>query len=165
MCTKNITIVPPDGYEVDEAKSTLVSIVLKPIENKPIENKIFFSWDKLAKINGCYTSSCSNVIEVGRDCEASSSNRNIYPTWGYAQASLAQAQLLQLREAVNEGWAANWSDTSQPKYSILINTHGDYQVNRQYSQTLLNFKTKEMAEAVLVNNRDLLNQYKLLAGS
>ena len=76
---------------------------------------------------------------------------------------------------VNGDWEADWSydkhatrwgNYNTTKHIIFLNTEGEYDVITSDSicPKFLVFKSKELAEQVMRENTDLLEQYKPLAG-
>jgi hypothetical protein len=111
---REIKINVPEGYEIDREKSTFEKIVFKPIEKKLPE-----CWEDLGEVNGYWSDGSSGIQ---RECGAvvSSDNRNVWPTYEEAEASLYLAMLLQLRDAYNGDWVPDWDDPEQPKHVIVI---------------------------------------------
>lgn len=145
----------PDGMEVDMEKSTLQKVVFK-------EKKVSTRWKDLGDISGYYTSAVSSVhlhTSLPND-----SSTNTYATKAQCKAHLAQAQLSQIMKKVNGDWVADWSDRNQTKYGITY-YRGEISIDQYCGyHKFLTFKSAELAEQVLRENADLLEQYKPLAG-
>jgi hypothetical protein len=146
---KNLTITPPEGYEIDKKQSTFENIVFKPlIKGLPK------SWEDLKEISGYYVDSYSNVeclIRVDSNCP----NLNIFATTEQAKACLALAQLSQLMAVYNDGWVPDWTvaDYKYVIYFVAVNIEkSDY----KHSQHFLAFKTEELRNEFLENFRDLI---------
>ena len=144
---KVLKINVPEGYEVDKEKSTFESIVFRVLPEKKLPE----SWEELGKISGCFIASDSNVCSIYGDGLLSTCDetvRNTWPTREEAEASIALAQLLQLRDRYNGDWRPDWirDDT---KYTIIIGSNKvmddtNYRVHR-----LLCFRTEELRDKFL----------------
>lgn len=100
----------PEGYEICKEESTLEKIVLVKKEDKR---------QKLGKISGYYVSVTSDIVKVSVLEEASSKNRNFFPTKELAEASLALSELLQYYYAEYKGYTPDFTDNSN-KYIICV---------------------------------------------
>jgi len=118
---KSIKIDVPKGYEIDKEKSTFERIVFKPI----IEENLPECWEDLKSIEGYYTEANSS-IGCAEPSRIIPQNMNIWPTYKEAEASIALAQLFQLRNAYNGDWTPDWEDYDERKYQVI--TQGD-QIN------------------------------------
>jgi len=150
METKQIKIEVPQGYEIDKDKSTFENIILKPIENKlPLSVK---------EIKG----RCWFIKDYGEiDCRLHDDDISNLSTEPRAKAFLALMQLVELRDAWNGDWRADWKDGNN-KYCILnFNNSIKLDVNVSYS-TILHFKKRELAEKFLAQFEDLINEAKEL---
>ena len=134
----------PDGYEIDK------------LTFKKIEKKLPKTWEELGTVKGYYSN-----IKGCYSGATTSINKNVFPTKELAEASLAMAQLLQLRDAYNDGWVADWSDDTK-KYVIKVFNNilakNDYHLN----QSVMNFKTAELRYEFFKNFKDLLTIAKPL---
>ena len=151
---KELKIIVPQGYEIDEAKSTFVFKKL---------NELPKTWENLKQINGFYTTTMSfiNVVLSSIYPTSYPTGRNIFKTEEQAIASLALAQLSQLRDVYRAGWVPDWSSPDL-KYCIYFNNK-TASVNRLgNSNEFLSFQDKETAELFLENFRDLIEQAKPL---
>lgn len=138
----------PDGYEIDQ------------LAFKKIEKKLPKTWEELGTKEGYYIGNCSKIgFTIEQHCIPH--NKNIFPTKELAEASLALAQLLQLRDAYNDGWVADWSDRSK-KYVIGV-TYNEFRLDCYYNnQYVMNFKTAEIRDEFFENFNDLLETAKPL---
>jgi len=155
MKTLNIEI--PEGYEIDQEKSTFKKIVFKKkSETLP---KTF---EELKVIDGAFVTVASE-IEYTDEVPAHFNNYNVFATEKQAQASLALAQLSQLREVYRNGWEPDWADGNDKAYIYFDGDGNDIQV-AYYSTNpkFLSFQSKEIAEEFLKNFRDLIEQAKPL---
>lgn len=141
-----IKIDIPEGMEIDEKNSTFTLIKFKKKENKLPE-----SWEELGKIYGHYITSLSNVDHAS--CASTSEeNKNIFPTKELAEAALALAQLLQLRDAYNnsykQGWTPDWH-SHEIKYVIRIDDELINTTDNICCQGVLTFPTPELRNKFL----------------
>ena len=117
------------------------------------------TWEELGRIYGCYIRPDSCIKDA--DCFTVSENKTVYPTRELAEAALALAQLLQLRDRYNGDWVADWSDC-EDKYVIEI-YRGKIDTDVYHGrQKVMHFKTAELRDKFLENFRDLLEIAKPL---
>ena len=146
----------PKGMEYDPDNSTPENIVFR-------EKAINTRWEDLGGVSGYFTSHLPGVYFV-KDAPISPENKNVYATEAQCEAHLAQAQLTQIIKRVNGNWEPDWADDKQVKSCIVL-CKGEYETEDIYTyHSFLAFKSKEIAEQVLRQNQDLLEQYKPLAG-
>jgi hypothetical protein len=118
------------------------------------------TWEVLKKIDGFFIDNGSNISSLV-DCSACDDNKNLFATKEQAEASLALAQLSQLREVYRNGWVPDWKDNKR-KYCIyfesnLINTTYFVAINH-----FLSFQDEETRDLFLENFRDLIEKAKPL---
>lgn len=149
---KEVNIVPPDGYEIDKENSTFEKIVFKEVKKIP---KVPMTWEELDLICGYYVNDIGEVLLL--PFVDANYNKNVFKTKQQAQASIALAQLSQLREVYRDGWKPDW-DTSGNNFVIQrsINELG-VECYTSYSY-FLSFQTREIAELFLNNFRDLIEE-------
>ena len=85
----------------------------------------------------------------------------INKSWKYRSELSALARLLMLRDIYNDGWIADWTDSSV-KYGI---TCFQDELNKDFSssfQRVMNFKTPELQDLFLETFKDLLTIAKPL---
>ena len=152
---KTIQTQIPEGYEIDKDNSTFELIVLKKIEDA-----LPMSWEELEVITGFYMDSDSNIQKNCR-IRTRFDNKNIFPTKELAEASLALAQLLQLRDRWNDGWVPNWKNSST-KYTIIVDTGNIVSHINCNTSMVMNFKTPELRNLFLTTFKDLLEIAKPL---
>lgn len=125
MKVKEQTIILPYGYEVDKEKSTFEKIVFKEIENKlpmsveEIPNRNYFLTHKL------------------QDYRLSTKER--------AEAFLALMQLVELRDAYNGDWKADWTDISQMKF-IIYYSNKICKSKSHNVRSILTFKSEQLQD-------------------
>lgn len=146
---KNLTITPPEGYEIDKEQSTFENIVFKPlIEALPK------SWEELETIAG-YGVDIYSEIHFISYVDASKRNQNTFATVEQAEACVALAQLSQLMAVYNDGWFPDWTNTD---YKYVIYFSGDDICTTFYtrSKSFLAFKTKDLRNEFIENFKDLI---------
>jgi len=115
------------------------------------------TWDELKTIDGYYYSTFDKegIVEAMNFHTRRNENRIIFATKEQAEASIAMAQLSQLREVYRDGWKPDWSDDSF-KYSIgLFKDRLDKEYYK-YSCSFLSFQSAEVRDEFLENFRELI---------
>lgn len=159
MSKEQFTIDIPEGYEIDLENTSLTAgtgkIKFKKKDSRPM------SWRDLGGVVGYFLGSDS-VIHTTMEISTKEDNRNVFPSKEEAQASLALAQLCQLRNAWNDGWKPKFNDGSK-KYVICQTALGvfDVWVSNDIPYPFM-FEKKETAELFLETFKDLLGQAKSL---
>jgi hypothetical protein len=133
----------PKGYEIDKEKSTFENIVFKKIKNKlplSIEDVKGRNWyiETSGKIRNCDSLGKNNLSSEKR-CEA----------------FLALMQLVELRDAWNEGWTADW-ENDDPKYCVIFDENKISLSDLYAFSAVLNFKTRELAQRFSEQFKDLI---------
>lgn len=159
METKELRISIPKGFEIDTEASDLSKGIVK-FKEKP-ESKLPKSWEELVIIGGYWVNGDS-TINMCSNISTFSHNKNMFPTKEYAEAALALAQLLQLREKYNDGWVPDWDNINIPKYTIFVHRNKLVTDINLSAQKVLSFKTKELAEKFLATFKPLLEIAKPL---
>lgn len=149
---KTLKITPPEGFEIDKEKSTFEEIVFKPVKKQLPK-----SWEELKTIEGYFVTHDSTIYEAALQ-STDHYQRNIFVTEAQARASIALAQLSQLRQVYRGGWKPDWCDIN-PKYVIIqcgnrITTHTYY----SNSSNFLSFQYPEIRDLFLENFKDLIEQ-------
>ncbi len=155
---KDLKITAPQGYEIDKDKSTFENIVFKKLNELPK------TWENLKQINGFYTTTMSLINVVLITVIPNRSNptgRNVFKTEEQARASLALAQLSQLRDVYRSGWVPDW-DGYECKFCIFFSGNTISVDSLHNSSEFLSFQDIETAELFLENFRDLIEQAKPL---
>lgn len=151
METKQIKIseLVPQGYEIDKEQSTFENIILKPIEVKlplsvytiPNRNYCIDEWGNIRKCLEIYS-------------------RNYLSTENRAKAFLALMQLVELRDAWNEGWKPDWKGENNFTIKIYCD---NVKIEDSFNfQRVLYFKSEELAEKFAEQFKDLINEAKEL---
>ena len=93
----------------------------------------------------------------------SDSNKNIFPTREEAEASIALAQLCQLRDRYNGGWKPDWeSGNVKPSITFFEGEIRPYDGWNFHS--VLAFRTTELRDEFAKNFADLIEKAKPLLG-
>ena len=156
METKEFKIQVPEGYEIDREKSTFEKIIFKKIENELPK-----SWEEVGNIKGWFTDNMCRIEYYSGGKSTDSRDKNLFPTEEEAKASIALAQLCQLRDRYNDGWKPNWTDNNE-KFCIFFNNEKVYSGLSYYTRHILSFKTFEIREEFLKNFKDLIETAKPL---
>lgn len=148
---KELKIEVPQGFEIDKEKSTFGKIVFKEIENK-----LPMSVEEIPNRNW-YIDAIGGIKEIF-NCE----HINQLSTKERAQAFLALIQLVELRDAYNDDWEADFTDINQMKYTIYtyhnqINTGSASQGNFN-----LHFKSEQLRDQFAEQFSELIETAKEL---
>ena len=153
MENKELNIIAPEGYEIDKENSTFEKIVFKKINELPK------TWEDLKYISGAYISALSNVATVD-SIKTDYCNKRIFPTKELAEAALALAQLLQLRDRYNgdnKGFIFG-----KDNYCITIYNNKNDKSWFTYTPQVLAFRTRELRDKFYNNFEDLIEIAKPL---
>jgi hypothetical protein len=148
---KALEIKAPEGYEIDQEKSTFEKIVFKEIKKGLPE-----TWEELIKVEGYYVRTAADVSAGSGPSIVT--NRNLFATQEQAEASVALAQLSQLREVYRQGWTPDWKNAGTKKYVIFYEDCQlkiDYWYTRRY---FLSFESAAIAQEFLANFKDLIKK-------
>jgi hypothetical protein len=151
---KELKINVPDGYEIDKDKSSFENIVFKKKSELPK------SWEELNYIQGYWVAPHSDINGDGCS-DFGQSYRNRFRTREQAEASIALAQLSQLRDVYRQGWVPDW-ELSTSKYCVVFVGNNLNVFVGVYDSEFLSFKDRKTAELFLENFRDLIEQAKPL---
>lgn len=161
---KELKINPPEGYVIDEKKSTIYNIVFKK------KNELPATWEEFCKQNlstkgEYFIAVTSDVVEYisnsilfrDKDCD-----KLLLSTKEDAEAHLALIQLHRLRDVYRQGWVPDWKNLFQHKFAItqFFNKAEVIEVNT--ANTFLSFQSREIAEQFLKNFEDLILKAKEL---
>ena len=155
MMKKEIKITTPDGFEIDKENSTFECIKFKKISGLPK------SWEELGSIKGYYIDSeIGTIEEAGKPEGMPREFKDVWPTKKLAEASLALAQLTQLRDRYNGDWEADWE---MPNSKDVIYYYLDkLKVGMSRTNSVLNFKSARLRDEFLKNFKDLIETAKPL---
>lgn len=155
---KNLKITAPEGYEIDKEKSTFEEIVFKPIKKELPK-----SWEELGFIEHGYHVTTDSEVNGGGGCYSNCpENYNTFATKEQAEASIALAQLSQLREVYRDGWKPDWKNNTQIKFTIYFREYR-IETNEVFNAGyFLSFQSEKVRDLFLNNFRDLIEQAKPL---
>lgn len=152
---KTFKIEIPEGYEIDQEKSTFEKIVFKEIKKKLPK-----TWEELIRVEGSYVGTCATATKC--DGLTNDSNKNVFKTTEQAIAAIALAQLSQLREVYRQGWTPDWKNDNQTKHCIYL-SNSVCKVSQFYDyDRFLSFQSKEVANEFLENFGSLIEQARPL---
>lgn len=129
-------------------------------EQKPTLIRIFGE-KEIKTISGWFVKSNSKIEEL-KDILNDEENKNIWKTKEQAEACLAMSELSHLVYEVNEGWIPNYNDNHERKYVIHFMSNEirtDWYHNTSH---FLTFKTEEIRDKFLEENRELILKAKPL---
>ena len=152
---KNLKITAPQGYEIDKDKSTFENIVFKKLNELPK------TWEDLGRIDGFYVGNSSGINKNSVKSYVVATDRNIFVTEEQARASLALAQLSQLRDVYRNGWVPDWCYFDK-KFCVFYFSNRIKISPFSWPIQFLSFQDRETAELFLENFRDLIEQAKPL---
>lgn len=147
----------PEGYVIDNNKSTKGKIVCKPIEIKCPK-----SWEDAFvgnTISGYELSShkvWATNAQNEKDCA-----KNRFKTEKQALSALAYAQLTQLMAlpCYNGDWTPNWDDPNQQKYCITRMKYNIVKLDYSGYFSFLAFKSEKVRDEFYHNHMDLIKQF------
>jgi hypothetical protein len=96
------------------------------------------SWSELENIKGYYVAGRDSTARYA-DTTTDKDNKNIFATKEQAEASIALAQLSQLREVYRNGWVPDYKEPLQIKYTITF--YEDELSKNSCHNTMHNFLT------------------------
>jgi len=165
MQEKELKIIPPEGYEVDEENSTFKCIKYKEILDK--NNKLPKTWKE------AYTEYTKDLYYISTNSYIGSIsglsgsvdevyNKNILISKERYEEVLAFIQLLFLRDIYRDNWTP--SIDNKLTYIIGYNKARNEIEIESYSLTnkCLSFQSKELRDLFLENFRDLIEKVKYL---
>ena len=159
MKEKTIEIIAPEGYEVDKERSSLEKIVFRALPAKWLP-KIYGELEIVAGYKVCGDS----TIEAASG-KSVSHNKGIFPTPEEAEASIALAQLCQLRDRYNGGWKVNFDEVSNKHSIIIYKEKAVPESNVSWHQRhSLCFYSAEIRDKFMSNFADLIEKAKPLLG-
>jgi len=112
------------------------------------------SWEELVAFKGFYVDS-DCTIDKCMDYTIHIDNRNVFATKEQAEASIAMAQLSQLREVYRDGWKPDWKD-KEDKYCIEYYTDEINNCRYCITSQFLSFQSADVRDEFLENFSDLI---------
>jgi len=117
-------------------------------------------WEDFGKINGCFTTSLSQIVNMS-ESSTHGGNKNTWPTKEEADAALALSQLCQWRDKYNEGWKPNW-DNNDAKNVIYVASNELTKDSARNYQHVLAFKSREIRDKFFNDFEELIEVAKPL---
>ena len=152
---KVLKIEIPEGFQIDRENSTFENIVFKQIK-KELPN----SWKELGRLAyGFHVRTDSSIIGGNGEYDTVEYNKNTFATKEQAEASLALAQLSQLRGVYRDGWKPK---DGEERYIIIFQNN---KIVKDWAKSygyFLSFQSAEVRDLFLENFRDLIEQAKPL---
>ncbi len=147
---KTHTIEIPEGKMIDK-------ITFKDI---PVLPKDFLD---LEVVRGYWVDSSSDIRQLNTDI-IDDSTKNVFVKPDEAKASIAFAQLSQLKKVYNGDWTPDWEKYNEPKYCIEFFQEADELIiNTNYkTRKFLAFKTHSLAIEFFENFKSLIVQTRPL---
>ena len=144
----------PEGYVIDNSKSTENKIVCKPIEIKYPKLWEDAFWTK--SISGFDIRLCNIDIR-----SATGREKVLFKTKKQAASALAYAQLTQLMAlpCYNGDWTPNWDSQNQEKYCITRRKSGFVKLDFSGYFFFLAFKSSKIRDEFYHNHMDLIKQF------
>jgi len=153
---KNYINIEGKDIELTEEQIKLIKeSIVKPVKELPK------TWKELGEITGYYANSCS-VPRPEKNITNSEAHKNIFATKEQAEASIALAQLSQLKAVYNDGWVADWDNGNIVKHVICFCDNVLIASTAWSTSTFLSFKDKETRDLFLENFRELIMKAKPL---
>jgi hypothetical protein len=122
------------------------------------------TWKELGNVKGYYINTFGEVKKfTDMQSDMDDCDKNVFATKEQAEASIALAQLSQLREVYRDGWVADYKEPLQMKYTITF--YEDKLSKSSQHNTMhnfLSFQDQETRDLFLENFRDLIEQAKPL---
>lgn len=164
---KEKKIEAPEGCEIGKVE-LVDGVAVVTFREK--ERKLPKSWEEFCdmfpvKKEELYISDFSNILnrtDVGDDRHIEE-DKNVLPDSATAEAVLALCQLIQLRNAYNEGWVPDWEDENR-KYTIDFYEDEIFSGEVSSTPSILTFKSRELRDEFLRNFRPLIEKLKTLYG-
>ncbi len=156
-----ITIEVPEGCVIDTENSTATKLVFKKVEvQEEKTNALPKTWKELTRVEGYYIGVSARVNDY--EGGTTETNTNVFVTPTQAEASVALAQLSQLREVYRQGWVPDWSQKDK-KYCIAPFSTDELIIESWCERNyFLTFQSIAIAEQFLENFRDLIEQARPL---
>lgn len=147
METKEIKIVPPEGYEIDKENSTFECVKFKPIKKatnyKEVEDKLFTGVNKEYFINAQSSDKDSIFNRTSVQFIQCCSDKQI-------EKIIAIAKLMNVAKYLNGDWKPDWDNEYELKYLINKIRAGIYvSRNNCNNFAIIYFKSKELAQQAI----------------
>jgi hypothetical protein len=118
------------------------------------------SWEELKGVSGFYTTTRGAVIHTQAQ-PIENYSFSVYATEKQAKSALAMAQLSQLMKVYNDGWEADWDDSTD-KACVIRRSNNIAVCYYTSVYQFLTFKTQLIRDEFLKNFEPLIRQYFML---
>ncbi len=150
---------------IEQAKEWLKNDQLKDIALEAFpelkEKVLPKTWEELTGLNGAYIDNDSK-IRIGNRFDTSAHSKNVFATKEQAEASIALAQLSQLKKVYNGDWEADWEDSKTDKFAIIFCNNDPLIAILNISNEFLSFKDEQTAKLFLEYFEELILKAKPL---
>jgi hypothetical protein len=145
---------------IEQAKEWLKNDQLKEIALEAFpelkEKSLPKTWEELKKISGFYVNedsetACTNNLDTSEKV-----HRNVFTNAEQAEASIALAQLSQLRDVYRNGFVPDWTDIDRIKYCIEFYDDKIYKDEYTATAQFLSFQDYETRNLFLENFEELI---------
>lgn len=161
---KELKITPPEGYMIDEEKSTVYNIIFKKKLEFPKTWKEFCEQYCCSEKPEFYITSYSEILVTS--CKIKNrrekEDKNLLSTKEDAKAHLALMQLHRLRDVYRQGWVPDYKEFLTVKYAIRFINNALCIIPTNTQSNFLTFQSQEIAEQFLENFEDLILKAKEL---
>lgn len=164
---ESVKVTPPEGYEIDQEKSTTSEIFFRKKDDRPSQWIDLFGCEGWRISPNIYDDNIPSFAPTKYDVSirkhhiTKDTGKELWPTKELAEAALALSELMQYRQRWIGDWKPNWNEGSD-KYTIARNKdmiHGDINMS-EYK--IMSFPTREMRVDFLNTFKDLLETAKPL---
>ena len=146
---KSLKINIPEGYEIDEEKSTFAEIIFKPINSLETWEECVKSLEN--KGNLFYFITNNSDTEPLDAPTLNSKNYNLLPSRESAEKFLILQKLYTCRQAYIGDWKPDYSNNGMSKYSIA-NISNNVEIHAYLGAVrMFSFPTRELAEKFFEN--------------
>jgi hypothetical protein len=146
---------------IEQAKEWLENDQLKEIALEAFpelkEKSLPKTWEELGTVSGFYTIE-NSYIRQAVNIKCTPSYINFFATKEQAEASIALAQLSQLKKVYNGDWEADWSECEKAKYVIYFCGNDIVKDKSWGTSIFLSFKSIEIRDLFLENFRELIEK-------
>lgn len=147
METKEMKIVPPEGYEIDKENSTFECVRFKPIKKdltyEDVVKELFDGNDNY------YINAISKVKKAS--VLRTHSGANNFTSKKQAEKLLAINKLMNVAKYLNGDWKPDWDANKKIKFYIYINEYNEVTIlgTFHYNVSVVYFKSKEDAQQAI----------------
>lgn len=143
---KTLTVVAPDGYEIDKEKSTFDKIVFKKKEDfqtyTDVAKKLF------TQLPFYYTNDYGDVCKHENAAKFCFPEPNNAPTKEQLEWLMALNKLKNTAVVLNDGWKPDWNDCEMDKFGFAYQ-HSTNEISpylyRDFQVSTVYFKTRKLA--------------------